>query len=207
LNPWVSSNAMGKVQFTSELDTLAWSGIPMFTPTAEPVATPVGSFLVLGVGSKPTSDGKAMPPELFSQLIARPNLVYYDWEFTEAKLAHWIYHGQTARLALLLPQMPTESAAMAFLVAVGPKLGNTGTEIVQDGPNHLSLVRNSHSGFTAVELHLLADWLESPAFPRGFHTLLAPRPQKRPRPIQGKTNSLAPRAPGKRATNSPALPR
>ena len=36
-------------------------------------------------------------------------------------------------------------------------------------------------GEDAVELHLLADWLESPQFPRGIHTTVArgmPRPGK-----------------------------
>ena len=74
--------------------------------------------------------------------------------------------------------MPPESAAFTFLLAAAPKLGNAGTEVAQDGPASLSLVRNSTLGFTGAELHLLADWLESPAFPRGLHSLLAPKPPK-----------------------------
>jgi hypothetical protein len=181
-NPWIANHALGLLEYSNQTASLAWSGIPMFTPTVETIATAGGSFLVVVVGSKPTSAGKPVPPELFSQLIARPNLVYYDWEITQAKLAHLVYLGQTARLALVLPQMPPESAAFAFLLAVAPRLGNTGTEILQDGPARLSFVRNSQSGFTGAELHLLADWLESPAFPRGLHSSLAPRPVKKPRP-------------------------
>jgi hypothetical protein len=178
LNPWITTNAFGGLEYSNQPASLAWSGIPMFTPTIEATTTPGGSFLVGYVGTPPGA-GKPAPTELFAQLT-RPNLVYYDWEITQAKLGNWIYHGQTARLAFVLPQMPSDSAALGFLLAVAPKLGNTGTEIIQDGPARLSFVRNSHSGFTGIELHLLADWLESPAFPRGLHTLLAPKPAKWP---------------------------
>jgi hypothetical protein len=141
---------------------------------------------------------------LFAQLM-RPNLVYYDWEITQAKLGQWIYLGQTARLAFVLPQMPPDCAAFGFLLAVAPKLGNAGTEVTQDGPARLSVVRNSHLGFTAAELHWLADWLESPAFLRGLHSSLAPKPAKwnvrkpgtnsvpsMPAAGQPRTNSVAP---------------
>ncbi|MGO8931090.1 MAG: hypothetical protein ACLQU3_29900 [Limisphaerales bacterium] len=179
LNPWITNNAMGQVEYSKEPAGLAWSGIPMFTPTIEAPATPGGGFLVGRLGPPPPARGKPAPPELFAQLTTRTNLVYYDWEITQAKLGNWIYHGQTARLAFVLPQMLSDSAALAFLLAVAPKLGNTGTDVIQDGPASLSFVRNSHCGFTGVELHLLADWLESPAFPRGLHSLLAPRPVKK----------------------------
>jgi hypothetical protein len=134
--------------------------------------------------------------------MTRPNLVYYDWEITQAKLAHWVFFGQTARLVFQLPQMPPESAAFAFLLAAAPKLGNTGTEIIQDGPARLSFVRNSHSGFTGAELHLLADWLESPAFPHGLHSSLAPRPVKKPMPKPDTKSTPTMPAAGQQRTNS-----
>jgi hypothetical protein len=177
LNPWITNKAFGVLEYSKESASLAWSGIPMFTPTIEATATPGGSFLLGRLGPKPPRVGKPAPPELFAQLM-RPNLVYYDWEITQAKLGQWIYFSQTARLAFVLPQMPPDCAAFGFLLAVAPKLGNAGTEVIQDGPARLSVVRNSHLGFTAAELHWLADWLESPAFPRGFHSSLAPKPPK-----------------------------
>ena len=206
LNPWITNNALGVLEFSKQAAGLAWEGIPMFTPVIEATANPVGSFLVVGVGSKPTAAGKPAPPELFSQLMARPNLVYYDWEISQAKLAHWVFLGQTARLVFQLPQMPPESAAFAFLLAAAPKLGNTGTEIIQDGPARLSFVRNSHSGFTGAELHLLADWLESPAFPHGLHSSLAPRPVKKPMPKPGTKSTPTMPAVGQPRTNSVAPP-
>jgi hypothetical protein len=206
LNPWFTSNAMGNLQFTKEPAGLAWSGIPMFTPKVEAASIAGGSFLVLGVGSKSAGDGKPAPPELFAQLMTRPNLVYYDWEITQAKLAHWVYLGQTARLAFVLPQMPSDCAAFACLLAAAPKLGNTGTEVFQDGPASLSFIRNSQLGFTGVELHLLADWLESPAFPRGLHSSLAPRPVRKVLPGRGTNSNPSMPAARQPRTNSVVTP-
>jgi hypothetical protein len=205
LNPWVSSNAFGAVGYSNEPASLAWSGIPMFAPDIETIVTPGGTFLLGRVGAEPPGAGKLAPPELFAQLT-RANLVYYDWEITQAKLAHWVYLSQTARLAFVLPQLPPESAAFAFLLAAAPKLGNAGTEVTQDGPTSLSFVRNSTLGFTGVELHFLADWLESPAFPHGLHSLLAPQPPKWRQTNKGKINIIRTPAPGERKTNSPVLP-
>ena len=199
-NPWVTNNTIGVLEYSTEPAALAWSGLPMFTPMIEAVLASGGGFLLGRVGAKPTGEGKPAPPELFAQLVARPSLVYYDWEITQAKLSHWVYLSQTTRLALKLPQMPHQSASFAFLLAVAPKLGNTGTQVVQDGPASLSFVRNSHSGFTAVELHFLADWLESPAFPRGLHTLLAPKPVRKLPPGLG-TNAIP-----SKPMPAPALP-
>jgi hypothetical protein len=202
LNPWIASNAMGNVQATTIPTGLAWGGIPMFTPSIEATTTLSGDFLVGCVGTSPSGAGKPAPPELFSQLMARPNLVYYDWEFTQAKLTHWVFLGQTARLALGLPQMVSENAGFGFLLAASPKLGNAGTEVIQNGPTSLSFIRNSHLGFTAVELHFLADWLESPAFPRGLRSVLAPRPVKKVLPRPGTKSIPSMAAPRQTRTNS-----
>jgi hypothetical protein len=40
-------------------------------------------------------------------------------------------------------------------------------------------------GLTAIELEWLADWLESPEFPRGLHTLSAARQADGPPPARG----------------------
>jgi hypothetical protein len=205
LNPWVTNSAFGVVEFSEEPASLAWSGIPMFTPEIQATATTGGSFLLGRVGAEPPGADKPAPPELFAQLMPT-NLVYYDWELTQAKLNHWVFLGQTARLVFVLPQMPSDSAAYKFILAAAPKLGNAGTEILQDSPASLRFVRNSTLGFTGVELHLLADWLESPAFPRGLHSTLAPRPPKWRPTDHGKINIITPPAPGKRLTNSPATP-
>ncbi|MCX6922740.1 MAG: hypothetical protein NT154_05930, partial [Verrucomicrobia bacterium] len=209
LNPWFTNNAFGVLEYSNGPVGLNWSGIPMFTPAVEAATNSGGSFLLGRFGPlPPPGAAKLAPPELFAQLTSRPNIVYYDWEITQPRLEQWVYLSQTARLAFVRPQMSPKSAAFAFLLAVASKLGNSGTEIILDGPSSMSFIRNSHSGFTAVELHFLADWLESPAFPRGLHSLLAPKPPKWRTRSPG-TNSIPPTssAAARGATKSPGSPR
>ena len=71
------------------------------------------------------------------------------------------------------------AASTAWLKAAEQLLGETTTFVTRENPQRLVLERHSTLGFTALELHLLADWLESPQFPHGLHTLLAP-PDKTP---------------------------
>jgi hypothetical protein len=77
-------------------------------------------------------------------------------------------------VALHKAQLPPESVALKWLRALEFKLTNCGTIIRRESPGRFSLVRKSSCGFTAVELHLIADWLESPQFPAGLHTFNAP---------------------------------
>ena len=84
--------------------------------------------------------------------------------------------GQFARLVLHRAQLPTGEPGVLWLKAIAPKLGDNVTDITQTGPNQLSFTRKSTIGFTGIELNLLADWLESPQFPRGLYTFLAPPP-------------------------------
>jgi hypothetical protein len=72
------------------------------------------------------------------------------------------------------PQMSSSAAGTIWLKAVEQLLGESTTFVTRDGPQRLVLERNSTLGLNALELHLLADWLESPQFPRGLHTFLAP---------------------------------
>jgi hypothetical protein len=74
------------------------------------------------------------------------------------------------------------------VAALSPHLGNSTTEVHLASPTQLSFVRTSTVGFTGFELEFVADWLESPDFPRGLHTLNAPAPLP-PIPL---TNAPAP---------------
>lgn len=50
-------------------------------------------------------------------------------------------------------------------MAIGPKLGNTVTEITFKGPNELNVVRKSHLGLNSSELIFLSHWLATKTFP------------------------------------------
>jgi hypothetical protein len=66
--------------------------------------------------------------------------------------------------------LPAEGAAMPWLVTNVQRFGSCVTTITRNDPARFSFVRRSSVGFTAIELHLLADWLESPDFPVGLNT-------------------------------------
>jgi len=51
-----------------------------------------------------------------------------------------------------------------------PRLGFCTSELLKNGFNQLSYSQESTFGLNAVELHALVDWLESPDYPRGFHS-------------------------------------
>ena len=72
--------------------------------------------------------------------------------------------------------MTGTAAGTLWLKALEQHLGETTTSAIRDGPQQLVLERRSTLGFNALELHLLADWLESPQFPQ--------RPAHPPRPAR-----------------------
>ena len=150
----------------------------MFTPELEEIQTSKSSFILSRLGPPPSTSGRSVPPQLFAQLNAQPKLVCYDWEITNAKLHHWIYLSQTARLAFALAQMTPREPAFAFLPDVSPSLANSATQLTEESPSTFAFIRNSQLGFTGVELHLLAEWVDSPAFPASMHSLLAPGPSR-----------------------------
>ena len=116
------------------------------------------------------------------------NLVAYDWELTGPRLEQWLYVGQLLRFALYKAQIPPKSASFAWLSALETRLGNCGTVVTRTGPDQLSFLRNSGIGLNSAELDLLADWLESPQFPRGLHTFLG-----KPTPLPKRKAGASPR--------------
>jgi len=168
-----ATNDFGRLERLPNLNGLAWKTVPFFAPFLQHDRLPegevaFGGFSALDQGKRP------LPPELVAQLVAQTNLVYYDWEITEPRIEQLTYVVQLLRLIASRAQIESDSAGMKWFQALAPKLGNSGTAITQTGPARLSFSRTSGSGLTAFELHLVADWLESPNFPFGLHTFDAP---------------------------------
>ncbi len=183
VNPVLVSYGMGKFARATRGNGLKWAGAPLIAPYLETRTLSGGSFAVGGLLPF-TPTNQPAPKALYQAVFSRKNLVCYDWELTQPRIADWLYVGQVFRLLFEKAQMPANSAGLTWLLAVAPKLGNCVTVVTRSGPSQLSFIRQSSLGFKAVELHLLADWLESPRFPYGLHTLLAPnlRHLKHPHP-------------------------
>jgi hypothetical protein len=170
---WSATNNLVKFGESQTFNGLEWRGIPCISPFLQSVVLDTGGFIFGGLFPAGGTN-TPLPPEMLLELSTRTNLALYDWEITGLRIAQWLYLGQSLRLVFQQSQFPAQSAGLAWLRAVGPKLGPSGTEVTQTGSSQLSVKRKSSVGFTAVELHLLADWLESPSFPRGLYSLTAP---------------------------------
>ncbi len=164
----VAKAGLGRIAFTTNRTEIGWVGMPILVPFVRPAPEPGDDFLLFGsmAGIVPSGPNTNPPPaELLNQFLPRTNLVYYDWEITEAKLAQWVPIFQLTAMLSANPSLPGAAAANQWLRAVSPKLANTITEVTAVSPTDLRAVRRSDLGLTAIELTWLARWLDNPAFP------------------------------------------
>ena len=173
--PWFEHHSDALIERSKEFNGLQWGGVPFFTPFLESIVTNHDNLIFGGLLRVPLPDSPP-PSDLAPQLLSQTNLVVYERELSAPRIEQWLYISQFIRLVSRREQLH-KSAGMAWLKAAGPKLDNSATRVFWTAPNQLSFTRASSIGFTAIELHLLIDWLESPDFPRGLHSLpLAPEP-------------------------------
>jgi hypothetical protein len=179
-NPWITNNTFGWLEWSTNYQGLGWLGVPFIIPFLRSTTEGGTCFAYGGLFAYPFTN-RPPPDLLFQQVATRTNLVYYDWELTEQRVNDWLHIGQLFRMLFGKSSLPPDSASMAWLNAAKTNLANCVTGVHQTGPAQLSFTRASSAGLTAIEMHLLADWLESPQFPRGLNTFLGPsRPPPRP---------------------------
>ncbi len=167
--PWFATNDLARFAKAKAFNGLEWQGVPFMLPFARSIFANSNDF-VYG-GFFPDLAVNPISLKMLENDLERTNLVYHDWEMTGSRIDQWLYMGQFIRMESHKIQLPSHSAGLAWLRAIAPKLGDSRTDITRTRPDQLSLVRESSIGFTAIELHLLADWLESPQFPRDLYSL------------------------------------
>lgn len=173
-NAWTATNHMGVFERTPGNRGVLWKNVPFMAPFLQVAPLPPQDFVFGGLFAVANSrTNAALPPELLKQVFTPPNLVMYDWELTGPRVESWLHIGQLFRVMFHKAQLPAKSAGLVWLRAAAPKLGNAVTVVTQPDSRQLAFHRKSTGGFTALELHLLADWAESPDFPAGLHTLRA----------------------------------
>jgi hypothetical protein len=81
------AQSIGGFSLISNRNELHWNGLPALFPQVRPIREGDTDFLLaeLFPFSRQTN---TPPPELFGQLKDKPDLAYYDWEFTQARLVH-----------------------------------------------------------------------------------------------------------------------
>jgi hypothetical protein len=194
VNPWFATNSMGQFQRATNANAAIWGSLPFVEPYLRSAALPEGDFIFGSVGASPSTN-RPTPALLLEQFISRSDLIAYDWELTAARIEPALYNIQFLRFVFQKAQVPPESTSMNWLQALEGKLGNCATSVSLTSSNTLSFVRTSGLGLTAVELQILADWLESPKFPNGLNTFVG---QPEPLPThKHRTNSVPQPAPAK----------
>jgi hypothetical protein len=169
---WFATNALVRYEKSVRFNGLEWRGAPFVTLFLRSITANNQGFLY-GGGLSATVPG-TLSLDSVQSTISRTNLVYHDWEDTGPRVDQWLYMTQFVRFTLRKGQLPSGVASVLWLKAAESKLGDSVTDVTQTGPAQLSLTRRSDTGFTALELNLLADWLESPQFPRSLYSLLTP---------------------------------
>jgi hypothetical protein len=196
----VDTNVAGYFTRATNFNGVVWAGLPVTDPFLRSTSATGGDVAFLGF-TPDVMTNQAAPPALLLQAFSATNMVAYDWEITGPRVAQWIFMGQLLRVLSHHAQLPPKSAGIVWLLALENQLGNSITALTRTGPTQLTFTRRSSIGFTAIELHLLVDWLESPRFPYGLHTLLAPPEtltipmRAAPRAGQASTNSIPPAKP------------
>jgi hypothetical protein len=163
-NPWLAAHDYISFDRMSNGNGVTWGNLPDIKPFIRSVSTSSDSWLYAGLF--PDTNTAALPPPsgLIQDILRRTNLVYYDWEVTGSRLPSTMELAGTVRLIARQPQMPLDSPAAIWLRALTLRLGTSATIITRTGPDELTVLRRSTIGLTAVELHLLTGWLESPNF-------------------------------------------
>ena len=169
-------DSMGEFGWKSNKAELVWFGLPFIVPHLRPAWDGKEGFLFAELfPMSPRTNSP--PPELFGQVIGQKDLVYYDWEITQARLPHARQMYQLYNIVNRRQMIPSTAPTEKWLAAIAPLLGNTVTEVRKSSAKELTLVRKSHLGMTGFELVTLARWIDSPGFPLAFQ---APPPTLRP---------------------------
>ena len=182
VNPILATNGWPGSAFERQTNApgIKWLGYPDFSPSLDYADCGSNRFLIAGLAPNLMTN-LPTPASLFQYLQASPKLVAYDWENTRTCVDGWTQMGQLTRHMLCLARMNTPyDAGLAWVAALSPHLTNSISSIELSSRTRLSFARSSSVGFTGVELHLLADWLESLQFPHGLHTFTAPAPPPPP---------------------------
>ncbi|HYG21970.1 MAG TPA: hypothetical protein VEH04_04245 [Verrucomicrobiae bacterium] len=163
-NTWLKRYSGGGFEPMSPYKGVSWNGLPEVTPFIMAASLHTG-FLYGGTAPETRTNTIAVSDAMLNDIVRRTNALYYDWEMTGSRIVPEIYLTQIARLALRRGQLPVDGAALTWLKALSPRMSASTTIFSFATREQVQGIRKSTVGFTARELAILADWLESPDFP------------------------------------------
>lgn len=160
-NKKLQSKAMGRLAPAEDKRTIAWRDLPMIVPTFGEGAGADAGFLYARLFPTTNPGVDPAPAGLFDQLRQSANMLAYDWEITEMKIAQMRPLLQIAQIMHGEEFSPPDGVGQKWLAAVAPLLGNTITEMTLASPRQIKITRRSHVGYNALELALAASWVDA----------------------------------------------
>jgi hypothetical protein len=177
LSAWINKSVPPSFGFASvDLTnrTMSWKGLSLAAPFLRTITNSGQQYLFCGTMPPTISRSHQMPEELTRHILAKPDLLYYDWELTGIRLLHWRYFDDMARI--IFDERGTRfapgSAALAWIDRNRTNLAECVTEVTVAAPRKLNFDRNSSVGLSAAELDVLANVVESSEFPDKLESLL-----------------------------------
>ncbi len=163
----LAKRGMGSITNIAATSTIQWvNAIPIARPNLAVSEETDDSFIQFSLLPIQRGSFTNAPPEGLLKLVEdRKDLVYYDWEITQARLGQLKLIFQLATLFSETPKMAANLATDKWITAVEKSLGNTATELTQANPRELNLVRRSHLGLSAFEIMTLGYWIGGKDFP------------------------------------------
>jgi len=174
INPWLATNAEGSLSWSVEFSGILWNDANILSPFAIPMDFDHRDYLLAGLYPPPTDAPVPPPAQILDSISQESALIFTEWEQTGSHLEDDLFIGQLFRIMFHKPQLPFEAAGTKWIKKMEKSIGECTTYVILPRTNRLELNRVSTIGLNALEIHLLADWLESPQFPYGLHTFLAP---------------------------------
>ncbi len=176
-NPWLATHADGSIAWNETPPGILWNGANLLNPFLVAMDSNHHDYLLAGLYPPSAPIPERPPLRVLDALQHQPNLLFCQLEGTGTRVEDGLFMIQLFRMVFHKPQMPATAAGTLWLKKSEQLFGESFTVITRATPSQWVLVRHSTTGLTALELHLLADWLESPQFPHGLHTFLAPPDQ------------------------------
>lgn len=168
---WIDTNVSYGFHESETFEGIEWNGLPYMWPFLRTTVTNDTTYILGGGWPWFELVGPLTQDFFFSKALRDESVVYYDWERTDQRIEQWLFMSQFVRYVSHLEQVPFESSVLLWLKSLRNELGASVTTGYLMQPNQLRFVRASTLGFTGIELNVLADWLESPSFPLGLHSL------------------------------------
>lgn len=169
--PNTTNMPVGAFESLSNGPGLRWRGFPFIMPRVEMAGDAKNQFITAGLFANRVTN-RLSPEALRDQFNNDTSLLLYDWEQTQPNAYALIQIFQATRFVFGKNRLSiTNNAALPWIAAIAPRLGQAGTSIRQTSQDTLTINRTSTLGLTGAEIHLLIEWLESPTFPLGLFVL------------------------------------